>query len=151
MIRGLLLDLSGVLYSGNKVLPGAREAMDEIHRAGLPVSFITNTTRKTSHAILEQLHSMEFDIRPDQLFTAPLAARDYLALHKLTPYLLIHPDLEEEFSDINQDDINAVLVGDAAGAFSYDRMNAAFRYLLNGSLLLALGDNRYFKEGEQLP
>jgi len=149
MIRGILLDLSGVLYSGNEVLPGALDAVRKIGAAGLPVRFITNTTRKTSRTILDQLRGMQFDIHPDQLFTAPLAARDYLESHRLNPWLLVHPELVDEFPAADSaKKINAVLVGDAADAFSYASMNTAFRYLLDGALLLAMGDNRYFRDGD---
>jgi HAD superfamily hydrolase (TIGR01458 family) len=149
MIRGVLLDLSGVLYTGNEPLPGARNAVQQLTDAGLPVRYITNTTRKTSDAILQQLADMQFHIRPDELFTAPIAAKDYLKKHGLVPYLLIHPNLEPEFNEYDQrSDINAVLVGDAGDGFTYDKMNTAFRFIREGAALLAMGVNRYFKDGD---
>ncbi|NIQ96354.1 MAG: TIGR01458 family HAD-type hydrolase, partial [Desulfuromonadales bacterium] len=30
--------------------------------------------------------------------------------------------------------------------FTYENLNAAFRLLLDGARLIAIGDNRYFKE-----
>lgn len=151
MIRGVLLDLSGVLYVGNKALPGANKALDKLTESGLPVRYITNTTRKTSRVILDQLSAMDFVIKPDELFTAPIAARTYLERESLRPYLLIHPDLEEEFSDMNfQENVNAVLVGDAGKGFTYEKMNTAFRLIMDGARFLALGVNRYFSEGDSL-
>lgn len=150
MIHGVLLDLSGVLYVGDKVLPGALDAVQSLMDSGLPVRYITNTTRKTSAKILDQLKNMRFQVSPDELFTAPMAARDYLKQHNLVPYLLIHPDLEPEFPDFRQrNDINAVLVGDAGDGFTYSKMNEAFRHLQTGASFLALGVNRYFKDGGQ--
>jgi HAD superfamily hydrolase (TIGR01458 family) len=150
MIRGVLLDLSGVLYVGDKPLPGAREAVQRLVEAGLPVRYITNTTRKTSDVILRQLAGMQFHIRTDELFTAPVAAKDYLEKNQLVPYLLIHPGLEPEFPEYkNRTDINAVLVGDAGDGFTYDKMNTAFRHIREGAAFLALGMNRYFREGGQ--
>jgi ribonucleotide monophosphatase NagD (HAD superfamily) len=52
MVRGVLLDLAGVVYEGDHVLPGAIEAVHEIHSAGLPIRFVTNTTTKTQKALL---------------------------------------------------------------------------------------------------
>ena len=43
-----------------------------------------------------------------------------------------------------------MVIGDAADAFSYEHLNRAFRLVLDGARLLAVGDNRYFKEGEGL-
>lgn len=150
MICGVLLDLSGVLYVGNKPLKGATQAVQQLIAAGLPVRYITNTTRKTSDSILQQLADMRFHIRSDELFTAPIAAKYYLKKNHLDPYLLIHPDLEPEFAEYKQSsDINAVLVGDAGDGFTYDKMNTAFRYIRAGATTLALGINRYFKDGDQ--
>jgi len=73
-------------------------------------------------------------------------ARNYLEKKRLSPYLLVHPDLETEFSGLISAEPNAVLVGDAAHAFTYENMNAAFRLLLEGAPLLAMGVNRYFLE-----
>jgi len=150
MIRGVLLDLSGVLYVGTEPLPGAHAAMQRLSGSGLPVRYITNTTRKTSATILKQLAAMQFNVQPHELYTAPLVARDYLNQNQLVPYLLIHPGLEPEFADMERNaGINAVLVGDAGDGFTYGKMNEAFRHLRDGAEFLALGINRYFKDGDQ--
>jgi len=149
MISGVLLDLSGVLYVGNIPLHGAIQAVQKLADTGLPVRYITNTTRKTSDAILKQLADMHIHIRPDELFTAPIAAKDYLKKNNLIPYLLIHPNLEPEFAEYKQSpDINAVLVGDAGDGFTYNKMNMAFRYIREGAAFLALGVNRYFRDND---
>lgn len=150
MIRGVLLDLSGVLYIGDKPIPGALDAVQHLADAGLPVRYITNTTRKPSYAILKQLSDMQFHIKPAELFTAPIAAKDFLKKHNLVPYLLIHPNLKQEFEEYkNISNINSVLIGDAGDGFTYKKMNEAFRYLFNGATFLALGINRYFKDGDR--
>jgi HAD superfamily hydrolase (TIGR01458 family) len=66
----------------------------------------------------------------------------------LHPYLLIHPDLEGEFPKHPRDAWDAVLVGDAGEEFTYRTLNIAFRLVLDGAPLLAMGYNRYFKELE---
>lgn len=146
MIRGVLLDLAGVLYVGEEPLPGGVDAVERLHRAGLPTRYITNTTRSTSGAIVDRLARMGLSIPSDSLFTAPLAARAYAEARGLRPYLLIHPQLEPEFQAFKHGPHNAVLVGDAGQAFTYEALNRAFRLLLEGAPLLAMGNNRYFKE-----
>ena len=150
MIRGVLLDLSGVLYVGSEPVPGAHQALQRLSGSGLPVRYITNTTRKTSATILRQLAAMRFAVTAAELFTAPLAAKDYLRRHRLVPYLLIHSNLKPEFAELEQRAaVNAVLVGDAGDGFTYAGMNEAFRLIRDGAALLALGTNRYFKDGDQ--
>lgn len=145
MIKAVLLDLSGTLYQGREAIPGAKEALGGLARAGMPVRFVTNTSRLPARSILEKLARLGFELDPQQLFTAPLAVRRCLVERKLRPYLLIHPELREEFSDLAAAEPNAVVVADAAEAFSYTSLNQAFRLLLEGAPLLAIGDNRYFR------
>lgn len=59
------------------------------------------------------------------------AAKKLLLDRSLRPFLLMHPKALPEFADIPQQDPNAVVVGLAMEAFSYDNMNSAFRVLLN--------------------
>ena len=150
MIQGVLLDLSGVLYVGDTALPGAAEALERLRGAGLPVRFVTNVTRKPFDEILKRLHAMGFDIAPEELMTAPRAARAYVEFRELRPYLLIHPALEEEFADLDTDSPNAVLLGDAEDRFDYAHLNHAFRVLMEGGSLLAMGNNHYFQDRDGL-
>ena len=45
-VRGILLDLDGVVYVGRTVLPGSLDAISQIRAAPVPLKFITNTTRR---------------------------------------------------------------------------------------------------------
>jgi len=150
MIRGVLLDLSGVLYQGDRALPGAVAAVARLRAVALPIRFITNITRQGSREVLRHLAAMGFEIPPQDLFSAPVAARRYLEERSLHPYLLVHPALENELADLAGDPPDAVLVGDAADGFTYAALNRAFRLLVEGAPLLAMGNNRYFREGDGL-
>ncbi len=113
MIKAVLFDLSGVLYTDTGPIPGSVKAIQRITESGIPVRYITNTTRTPSTSILQKLQKMGFSIQNDEIFTAPIAAKKYLIEENLSPYCLIHPDLEIEFSDLKTQPFNAVLVGDA--------------------------------------
>ena len=149
-IRGVLLDLSGVLYVGSTAVPGAPQALADLRDAGLPLRFITNTTRSTRQAMGEKLRGLGFAIEDEEIFTAPSAVRAYLEAHDLRPQLLIHPGLEPEFAEVDQHDPNAVVLGDAGQTFDYAHLNRAFRLLMEGAPLIAMGDNRYFAEDDGL-
>lgn len=90
-IRGLLLDVAGVLYEGSRAIPGA--ALARLREAGLPVRFVTNTSRSTRAALGDRLRSLGFALDDGEIYTAPLAAAQTASARRLTPYLLIHPDL----------------------------------------------------------
>lgn len=150
MIKGVLIDLSGTVYEGDTLLPGAREAVGRLQAAQMPMLYLTNTSRKPRGKILQRLRKMDFEVREEEIFTAPTAIQDYLREHRLSPWLLAHPDLVEEFSEFPSDQPDAVVICDAADAFTYENLNHAFRLLLDGARLLAVGDNRYFKEQDGL-
>ncbi|MBD1546841.1 TIGR01458 family HAD-type hydrolase [Roseibium aggregatum] len=150
MIRGILIDLSGVVYIGDEPVAGALEALSRIRRSGLPVRFLTNTTRTPKRGLLRRLSKMGFEIAAEELFTPAQAARELLIERGLTPHLLIHPALEEDFRGLPPliGGERAVIVGDAADGFTYQALNAAFRELANGAVFLALAKNRTFLDAD---
>ncbi|MDX1455754.1 MAG: TIGR01458 family HAD-type hydrolase [Gammaproteobacteria bacterium] len=153
-IKGLLVDLSGVVHQGDAAVPGSRDALVRLRDAGLPVRFVSNTSRKTCDLLYRQLHELGFDIERDQLFTAPVAARQYYQQHAMPILALVHESLRPEFDALQLTDdpaeARAVLVGDAAEGFSYTAMNLAFRALQEGAELHAIARNRYFRDGDRL-
>lgn len=150
MTEALLLDLSGVLYDGDELVPGALDAVERAQDAGLHLRFITNTSQKSRASLLMHLRGFGFRLREDQLFTAVDAAREWLIRRNLRPYCLVHENIRDEFSDLDQHEPNAVLVADAAQGFNYDNLNRAFQLCLEGAPLLGVGRNRYYRSGEQL-
>lgn len=150
MIEALLLDLSGVLYEGDSMIPGALQAVERVQYSGLEVRFITNTSQQTRANLLQRLCDFNFVIQESQLFTAVDAARQWLQQRQLRPFCLVHESIKSEFEDFDQRDPNAVLIADAAEGFSYRNLNHAFQLCMAGAPLLGVGYNRYFKFGDQL-
>jgi ribonucleotide monophosphatase NagD (HAD superfamily) len=97
MIRGVLLDLAGVIYEGEKALPGALDAIDRLRHAGSSLRFVTNTTRMTKCMVLQRLSRLGLDVTESELFTAAQAVREWLARNDCSPALLVHPNLVQEF------------------------------------------------------
>ena len=61
---GLLVDLDGVVYRGDRAIPGAADALTEVRRRGTPVVFLTNNSTMTpeevaAEARLQQIPSLE--------------------------------------------------------------------------------------------
>lgn len=150
MYRGVLCDLSGVVYVGDKLVPSAHEALVSLCAAGLRVKYITNISRMPRADILRKLARMGLQVSPQDLFTPATAARAYLLHQGMTPHLLIHPALRTEFADLLGPKPDAVLMGDAGDGLSYQNLNDAFRVLVAGGELLALGANRYFQDDDGL-
>lgn len=147
-MTGLLIDIAGVLSDRGAAISGAVEAFRRLRKAQMPFRLVTNTTRRSKRVLIDDLLSEGFDIGPGEIFTPAQAAVDMLRDNNLSPYLLIHPDLEEDFAESPQSGGVAVVVGDAGRYFDYDRLNAAFRLIANGATFLALATNRAFKDSD---
>lgn len=148
MIRAVLLDLAGVVYQGEQLLPGAVDAVAALREAGFRLRFLTNTTRMPRRALLQRLKDMGVAVAAEDLFAPAQAARDWLVARRLSPHLLIHPALLEDFAGVGGAEGEAVVVGDAAEGFTFTALNQAFRKLLAGAEFLALANNRSFKDAD---
>jgi HAD superfamily hydrolase (TIGR01458 family) len=149
-VRGVILDLDGVLHVRDRVVPGAPEAVRRLRAAGIPLRFVTNTTRRPRRAIIEALTRFGFDITADEVLTPAAAVCERLTEMAESPYLLIHADLSEDFAAFGTGGTDAVVLGDAGDAFRYDTLNRAFRLLMEGAPLYALAANRYFQDDDGL-
>jgi len=150
MLRGLLIDIAGVLHVADVPVPGAWEAICRLRDAGLGIRFVTNTSRRCRAALEERLGQMGMPIESSAILTAPMAGRRWLESRGLRPHLLIHPGLAPDFAGMDCDDPNAVFLGDAGEYFDYRNLNAAFRVLLEGAPLVAVARNRLFREADGL-
>ena len=142
--KAALLDISGVLYEGDTALSGAADALARLRAAGFPFRLITNTSRSPKRAILDKLTRLGFEVSADEVVTTASVACAAMKADDAHPYLLVHPDLLEDLPEAAETP-DAVLLGDAAEHFTYEKLNVAFRILLDGGTFYALGRNRYFK------
>ena len=148
--QGLCIDISGVLHEEGEIVAGSRDAIARLRKAGVPLRFLTNTSRKPSRAVLDQLRNLGIGATEEEVLTAPAAVARFLEARNLKPWLLVHPDIEEEFEPAPYSDADAVVVCDAGDRFDYRRLDQAFRLLIAGVPLLAVGMNRYFKQSDGL-
>jgi HAD superfamily hydrolase (TIGR01458 family) len=144
--NALFLDISGVLYEGDHAIEGADKLVERAREKNLVLRFVTNTVSKDRRSIISSLRRMGIVIEEDELFTAPLAARNYILEHQLRPFYLMHEAVRSDFEDIDQHDPNCVLLGDAREGLHYQSLNQAFRLCKQGAPLIGIGMNKYFKD-----
>ncbi len=145
MIKGILFDIGGVLHVGNIPIDGAKETLKKI-KSHFQVRFLTNTTRKTPTMVLDSLLNMGFDVKEDELFTALKATKEYVKKENGNVYCILTDAAKEYFKELETSSPNFVVVGDAYTNFTYENLNKAFGYLLDGAKLIAAAKNRYFKD-----
>lgn len=151
----MLLDLDGVLYEGDTVIPGAPGAVRYLKNKGYILRFVSNTTRKSRVTIEGRLRRQGFDIRKEEIYSPSVAAIHYiLGAGKKRCHFLTTMDLHEEFSaaGLFHSDMEAdcVVIGDAGDNFSYDTMNRVFRLVRGGAGLIALEKDRYWRGNDGL-
>lgn len=148
-IKGLLLDVDGVLYQAESALPGAASALARLREAGFPFRLVTNTTRNSKAGLLGRLSRMGLDVASSELVTTGEVARAAIARDGARPFLLVHENLRVDCPP-EADEPDSVVIGDAGPGFTYERLNRAFRILIEGGRLYALARNRYFRGADGL-
>ena len=154
-ITGFLIDIDGVLYTGDTPVPGAREAIASLVDQGYPFRCVSNSTRKCRATIAARLGKMGFDIPEHAIFTPPLAAVRYMQeTGKHRAFLLTTGDVDRDFAGTCTDDgstaVDYVIIGDAGDRVTYASMNHAFRCLMEGADLIALEKDRYWMDKDGL-
>jgi HAD superfamily hydrolase (TIGR01458 family) len=152
-IRALVVDLEGTLYVGDEALPGVKEALASLRAAEIPVRFLTNTTSRPRRAIVDKLERMGLDIEEESILTAPRAAAEIFRRRGVSRahFLLKEPVLADfEGIEAAHDRVQAVVVGDLGDGFTSERLNHAFRLLLEGAEFYALAENRMYRHGDGL-
>jgi HAD superfamily hydrolase (TIGR01458 family) len=146
MIKGVLLDIGGVLYEGEKVIDGAVEAVAELKKR-YKVRFLSNTSRKAPDALLAKLTAMGFDVKEEELFTALSASKLFLKNERARAFVVATEEAKRYFDDLHGTE-RYVLICDAYTNFTYHTLNSAFRKLESGHGFLATNVNRYFKDDD---
>jgi HAD-superfamily subfamily IIA hydrolase, TIGR01458 len=154
-IRGILIDLDGVLYTGDTAVPGAVTTLQALTDNGYPFRCLSNSTRKCRQTIAARLETMGFSIPESSIFTPPLAAVRYMKDSKKDrAFLLVTGDVGRDFAGACTDDgsvqTDYVVVGDAGDKVTYANLNHAFRCLMEGAGLIALERDRYWMDKDGL-
>lgn len=92
--RLYLLDMDGVLFRGQTVIPGAADAVRQIRERGAFVRFFTNNSTKTREHNARILQDFGIEAAPDEIMTSAVAAARFL--RGTTAWALGEPGLHEE-------------------------------------------------------
>lgn len=163
-VRGLLLDLDGVLFLRDAAIPGAQQALRRLDAAGIPWVVVTNTSLVSRQTLSTRMAALDLAIPTDRIMTAAsgTAARVCREFPDRPLYVMAAPDALTEFAGlrlISHDEaaapeavVAAVVVGDAGDDFTPRNIQSAFRLLRRGARFVAMHKNRWWitPEGETL-
>ena len=60
--KGFICDMDGVIYHGNRVLPGVQEFIQWLHEEGKSYLFLTNNSGSTPRELQQKLARMGLDV-----------------------------------------------------------------------------------------
>ena len=147
-LEGFLIDLDGVIYIEETLIPGAPDALNWLRNRGYPFRFLTNTTIKSRDELVQKLNLFGLEAKPEEVFSTCVVAARWLAKQGLSRVQLLLPEnSQQDFREleITDDRPDAVVVGDLGRGFSYDVLNSAFLAIRRGARLVALQKNRFWR------
>jgi HAD superfamily hydrolase (TIGR01458 family) len=155
-VRGLLLDLDGVVVLKGAALPGAAAAIGELDRRGIPYRIVTNTSYVSRASLARFGASIGIDVSADRIMSAlSVSAADTARRFPGQPlFVLAAPDAQREFAGqrlLTLDEASkpgataaAVVVGDSPESITFDNLNIAFRLIRGGAELIGMHRNRWW-------
>ena len=161
-VRGLLIDVDGVLHVGLQTVPGAVEALAALTTADIPYRLLTNTTTAARTTLGERLRGIGLPVADDALITASGATAAYVRRRwpQARCYLLAKGDAADDFRAAGirlvddeaaaRGDADVVVIGGAEEQLTYERLNWTFRLLLGGARLVAMHRNRFWRTADGL-
>ncbi len=139
--KGFICDMDGVIYHGNKVLPGVHEFIEWLKRENKEFLFLTNNSGKTPMELKLKLQLMGLDVDVNNFYTSALATAKFLTTQKrnCSAYVIGEPGLVgalyEEGITISDRNADYVVVGEVAG-YNYETICTAVRLVNNGAKLI---------------
>ena len=60
--KGFICDMDGVIYHGNRLLPGVKEFVSWLQRENKQYLFLTNSSERSPRELCQKLRRMELDV-----------------------------------------------------------------------------------------
>src|SRR5512137_2398644 len=138
---GFIIDMDGVIYHGNKLLPGVNEFVQWLEESGKNYLFLTNASQRTPKELHEKLERLGMNVGEEHFYTSALATAGFLASQKqdgsafvIGDAGLIHAMYSAGYTtnNVNPD---YVIVGDTNG-YNFEKIEMAVNLVLKGARLI---------------
>ena len=139
--NGFIIDMDGVIYHGNKILPGAKEFVDWLSREKKNFLFLTNASDKTPKELQEKLARLGIKVDKTVFYTSALATAMFLQSQKPkgSAFIIGEPGLINALYNVgytmNNIDPDYVIVG-GTSSYNYDTIEKAVNLVLKGAKLV---------------
>jgi len=139
--QGFIIDMDGVIYHGNSLLPGAKDFVDWLKAENKRFLFLTNSSERSQRELQQKLERLGIEVGEEHFYTSALATAGFLAsqcpdgsVYVIGEAGLMNALYNAGFSmnDVNPD---YVVVGDTR-AYSYEKIEKAVHLVLQGAKLI---------------
>ena len=139
--KGFICDMDGVIYHGNKILPGVTEFIQWLHDEKKEYLFLTNNSGYTPRELHQKLARMGVDVPEEHFYTSALATAAFLKEQSpgCSVFAIGEAGLLNALYDagITMNDVNPdyVVVGEGR-TYSLDTLTKATNLVLRGAKLV---------------
>ena len=139
--KGFICDMDGVIYHGNRLLPGVTEFIDWLHKEDKKFLFLTNNSGYTPRELQQRLARMGLDVSEDHCYTSALATAEFLKKQKpeCSVYAIGEAGLFKALYDagVTMNDVNPdyVVIGEAK-SYTLDTLIKATNLVVAGAKLI---------------
>jgi NagD protein len=139
--NGFIIDMDGVIYHGNKILPGVRDFVGWLKDEQKKFVFLTNSSERTPKELKEKLHRLGIDVDTSVFYTSALATAMFLASQKPkgSAFIIGEAGLINALYNVgytmNNVDPDFVVMGETR-TYSYEKIEHAVNLVLKGAKLV---------------
>lgn len=139
---GFLLDMDGVIYRGNQLVPGADHFIEYLRSEGHPYLFLTNNSQRTRRDVALKLRRLGIEASDREVMTCAIATARFLATQRPggTAFVLGENGLTHALHingfTVADDDVDFVVVGEGR-TINYEMLEHATRLVDKGARLIA--------------
>jgi NagD protein len=139
--NGFIIDMDGVLYHGNRLLPGVQEFVAWLVANNKKFVFLTNSSERTPRELQEKLSRLGVEVDKDAFYTSALATAMFLSAQKPrgSAYIIGDAGLINALYNVgytmNNVDPDYVVIGETRG-YSYEMVEKAINLVLGGARLI---------------
>ena len=139
--QAFICDMDGVIYHGNKLLPGVVEFVEWLVAQDKRFLFLTNSSERSPRELHQKLLRLGIDVEPEHFYTSALATAAFLANQRPggSAYVIGEAGLINALYDsgLTMNDVNPdyVIVGEAR-SYNLESVVHAVRLVLGGAKLI---------------
>jgi phosphoglycolate phosphatase len=80
-VEAFLFDCDGVIWKGDKLIPGVAQTLDFLRSKEKKLVFVTNNSSKSRNQYAHKFHSLGISVSQDEIFSSSFAAAMYLKMN----------------------------------------------------------------------